>query len=461
MPVRDDPLDAILASMAAKTGNVLKPEASEEQPKTSSVKRKHDAVDEDVAATDANESTGIWNPKDWERLPQALLDDVEQRASSMTISPAMEIARQQVVRQLCQKIRRASEEMGINKLPNSVYETWQFTSRLTVAEVDPLIPHSSSDYSGLFEELVRAGATRTGAKKKCKELTKEAEKMLRRFKAQSYETSQKRRVKVSEEEGMRVLTYGHCSVKLSVSHFTKLQRLYERQSQKRITRPQDRHAFEAAVFSLLLRYDSLDGGGFQAALNEECFDVLLKHFDCKMECFASPLNSRYSRFCSAFLDTDAAFGSVGSFFEFAPRSGSFEANPPFIPKLIKRMADHMTSLLDAAEGALMFVIIIPAWRETEGWQLLHNSRYNQHHELIPQKDHGYCEGKQQIRKTRWRIASFDTSVFFWQNPKALNRWKVTAESIRELRQAFQSKQADERDALGLRNSGKRVRAMKH
>lgn len=61
--------------------------------------------------------------------------------------------------------------------------------------------------------------------------------------------------------------------------------------------------------------------GEQAALNEECFDVLLKEFDCKMECFASPLNCRYSRFCSAFLDTDCAFGSVGSFFDFSPRSG--------------------------------------------------------------------------------------------------------------------------------------------
>ncbi|GLE04375.1 hypothetical protein PINS_up013305 [Pythium insidiosum] len=458
--MRDDPLDAILASMAAKTGNVLKPTAPAASSETSSSKRKREDVEEEKDNDDV-ETSLIWNPKVYERLPQELLDDVAHRASSMTISPAMEIARQQVVRQLCQKIRRASEEMGINKLPNSVYETWQFTSRLTVAEVDPLIPHSSSDYSGLFEELIKAGATRTGAKKKCQELTKEAEKMLRRFKAQNFESSQKRRVKVSEQDGMRVLTYGACSVKLSEDHFAKLRRLYERQAKKRISRPQDQHAFEAAVFSLLLRYDSLDGGGFQAALNEECFDVLLRHFDCKMECFASPLNSRYSRFCSAFLDSDAAFGSVGSFFEFTPRSGSFEANPPFIPKLIKRMADHMTALLDAADGPLMFVIIIPAWRETEGWRLLHKSRYNQHHELIPQKDHGYCEGKQQIRKTRWRIASFDTSVFFWQNAKAMNRWQVTTESIRDLRLAFQSKQAEERDALGLRNSGKRVRAAKH
>lgn len=80
------------------------------------------------------------------------------------------------------------------------------------------------------------------------------------------------------------------------------------------------------------------------------------------------------------------------------------------------------------------------------------------HLLIPQKQHGYCEGKQQIRKTRWRIASFDTSVFFWQNSKACNKWPVTEKKLESLKRAFKSKQAEERDALGLRKSGKRVRS---
>ena len=61
------------------------------------------------------------------------------------------------------------------------------------------------------------------------------------------------------------------------------------------------------------------------------FDVLLRGLDITFECFASPLNCRYSRFCSAFRDTDAAFGSIGSFFDSEPRQGSFEANPPFVP----------------------------------------------------------------------------------------------------------------------------------
>jgi hypothetical protein len=125
------------------------------------------------------------------------------------------------------------------------------------------------------------------------------------------------------------------------------------------------------------------------------------------------------------------------------------------------MAEHMTKLLDASDEALCFIIIIPAWKETEGWQLLYHSRYHKKHMLLKQKDHGYCEGKQQIRPTRWRIASFDTSIFFLQNHKAAQKWQVSEEALRELRTAFNSKQAQERDALGLKRGGKRVKMTTH
>ncbi|RLN90151.1 hypothetical protein BBJ28_00015126 [Nothophytophthora sp. Chile5] len=458
-----DPLDAILASMAAATGNASPPPAPKPaepakplpaKPSSgagsialvSSSSKKRDREDPSPSTTLSN----IWNPQVEMPLEPAVLREAEAASSrgNANISPAMEISRQQTVRLLCNKIRRASEDLGINKLPNSAYETWQFTSKLTVAENDPLIPHAGSDYSGLFEELRKAGATKSGAMKKCKELTRESERLLRKFSQQNFALGKKRRVHVAVGEGaMHQLTYGNSTVKLSSAHFAKLREMFARKNDLEgdgsAMAPQQQRAFESALFCLLLRYDSLDGGGFQ-----ECFDALLEHFDCKMECFASPLNCRYSRFCSAFLDTDFAFGSVGSFFDFAPRSGCFEANPPFIPKLIKRMTDHMTALLDVADGALAFIVIIPTWQETET------------HLRIPQKQHGYCEGKQQIRKTRWRIASFDTSVFFWQNAKARTKWPITEKALENLRVAFKSKQVEERAVLGLRKNGKRVRSAK-
>ncbi len=109
--------------------------------------------------------------------------------------------------------------------------------------------------------------------------------------------------------------------------------------------------------------------------------MLLRRFDCRTECFASPLNCRYGRFCSAFSDTDAPFGSLGSFFDFHPTEGCFEANPPFTPFLMERMARHMEALLETSEASgegeaekgepkkpLSFIVIIPAWDEA------HNDR---------------------------------------------------------------------------------------
>ena len=70
----------------------------------------------------------------------------------------------------------------------------------------------------------------------------------------------------------------------------------------------------------------------------------------RREGFASPLNCRYSSFCSVFPDVDWVFGSVGSFFDdacFRPRTGSFEANPPFVAELMQAMARRVDELRGA------------------------------------------------------------------------------------------------------------------
>ena len=178
------------------------------------------------------------------------------------------------------------------------------------------------------------------------------------------------------------------------------------------------------------------------------FDALLRHFDAAFECFASPLNCRYGRYCSAFPDTDRCFGALGSFFDFHPTRGSYQANPPFVPTIISSMSAHMGQLLASPEAeALCFVVIVPAWEHSAGWQALCAHPHLRHHERIGQADHGYCEGRQHLRKTRFRIASFDTSVFFLQNDPGADAWPVTPEKIEDLRRAFASKQALEASAV--------------
>ena len=104
--------------------------------------------------------------------------------------------------------------------------------------------------------------------------------------------------------------------------------------------------------------------GHHAALHGAVFDVLRDGMGVDIECFASPLNCRWHRYCSPFVDTDATFGSLGSFFDFTPSEGSFECNPQFIIAYILRTVKHITALIEAAERsskALSFVIITPHW----------------------------------------------------------------------------------------------------
>ena len=68
------------------------------------------------------------------------------------------------------------------------------------------------------------------------------------------------------------------------------------------------------------------------AVGQDGFDALAARLGVTQECFASPLNCRFDRgHCSAFADTDGGFGSCGSFLQFEPAEGSYEANPPFVP----------------------------------------------------------------------------------------------------------------------------------
>ncbi len=66
---------------------------------------------------------------------------------------------------------------------------------------------------------------------------------------------------------------------------------------------------------------------------ESVFAALNREAGAEAECFASPLNAYFANFCSAFVDTDRWFGSRGSFFDFAPREGSYECNPPFVDEV--------------------------------------------------------------------------------------------------------------------------------
>lgn len=203
-----------------------------------------------------------------------------------------------------------------------------------------------------------------------------------------------------------------------------------------------RLALHQRMLALLLRYRSLQGDGFQAAIGKPVWECLQAKLGVACECFASPLNAYLPTFGSGFADVDGPFGSRGSFFGFRPLSGSFAANPPFVHPIMDAMAEHILELLTASSAAdggnhpLSFTVIIPGWTESVCYQKLLATPFLRKHVLIAAADHGYCDGASYARQDPFRHSPFDTAVLVLQTDKASRKWSAEAGFEAALRAAF-------------------------
>jgi hypothetical protein len=89
----------------------------------------------------------------------------------------------------------------------------------------------------------------------------------------------------------------------------------------------------------------------------------------------------------------------------------------------------------------MFVVFVPAWKESVAYQQLlettnDNDNFLTNHLLLEQGKHWYTEGTQHRRKGSFRVASFDTSIFFYQNDAAKSKWTIDDSLLEELKEAF-------------------------
>jgi len=219
---------------------------------------------------------------------------------------------------------------------------------------------------------------------------------------------------------------------LNQTHLTKLKELFN----LHCTKPE---AFESSVWCLLRRYksffglDRFEGFGLQAALPPGAFQMLHNEFSVSIESFASPLNCYFTRYCSAFIDTDAPFGSLGSFYNFKPKSGSFEANPPFTEELMELMVSHIEQLLtDAGDSPLSFAIFIPEWLDPPTPALVKmrdNCKFTTREFVIGENAHKYVSGGQHNAAPHQRMynAVHGTHVFFLQNEAGKQKWDPTVQ----------------------------------
>lgn len=243
---------------------------------------------------------------------------------------------------------------------------------------------------------------------------------------------------------------------------------------QQILKAQQTHAFHALLFAMVIRYSSLAGGqqlndlrggGMQGAIHDKVFDCLKKWFgEQGTESFASPFNCHLSRYYSAFSspDIDGHFGSWGDFFYPSSNSmflqnGWCEINPPFSPGVMEEMANRIDDLLDMASRHnvnVTFVIVVPTCQDypivstaptgstkkkktkvensvnsatsNPVSSLVHQSAstsFNRlvlnprciSHILLPAREHGYIEGSQHLRPTKYKESNYNTSVIVLQS----------------------------------------------
>jgi phosphorylated CTD-interacting factor 1 len=195
---------------------------------------------------------------------------------------------------------------------------------------------------------------------------------------------------------------------------------------------------------MALRYDSLSGCkcAYQAALPPPVMELLRSELGCAHECFASPLNQYLGSFCSAFTDTDAAFGSKGSFFEFRPSEGSFECNPPFDSRSIDACLEHVLSLLRATELPLSFVVTVPSLDGTHsdhsGSAFRGLEAYKSAAVQVHAKSHSYLMGLQHRRQNDgvfWH-PDLPSTAYVYQNAAGRQQWPIRATFTDQLRRAW-------------------------
>ena len=215
--------------------------------------------------------------------------------------------------------------------------------------------------------------------------------------------------------------------------------------------------WNSRLFLLLHRYACVfgpshgEGRGWQLATPPAAMDGFSQDFGVDAECFASPMNRRQPRYCSAFLDTDAPFGSEGNFFAAARRGvlasfGSAECGPPYDDELMRLAVEALDVELsrrerDEAGRAGSFVLVVPDWSEppSQFWRAAKVSRHLAHVLSLDKERHRYIEGFQHqasSARTRFIQGECATLCIWMQNAAGREKYPVSEEKLERQRQAW-------------------------
>jgi hypothetical protein len=330
--------------------------------------------------------------------------------------------------------------------PREAFNRWIFeklTEETTMKSgFDPLLPTTLTVSPGLVRELVDDAKHFDAATRDekcvglCNELCQESRDIAQRLKKQIEGRLAERAEKEPqatwlEKDGIVTVLCGSRSHQFLEGHFRKLQKLFAAYNSD----SKDKAHLADRLFAVLQRYRGAtgyrpnEGSGHHCATPPEVLNALRDNIGVEMECFASPFNSHFFHFCTAFGDTDVFFGSMGSFFTFFPVEGSFEVGPPFVEELMEEMRLHIEALIAASDRPLSFAIIIPEWTDPITpciAKIYQNATGTLKRKIVvPKEAHVYHDGFQHTLRDTLFKPVHNTLVLVMQNEAGSRKWPVT------------------------------------
>lgn len=367
---------------------------------------------------------------------------------------------------------------------------------------DPVLPREpsvgSKSAQRLIEEICETGTEKAKAYKIVKELFQRTQSSTQEIYSQNLRATSQTpfksdRIEIERGSYLVSMLYSRKKwkspfiVKINIAHYDKLRDRFLKTHADAIRdgdldasaspRTKALHALHLHLMVITLRYSSFSGGqllddfrggGMQGAINEQGFAVFKKFFPdtTLFECFASPLNVSLPMFASAFEELDWHFGSAGDLALCAEFQDNCccEANPPFTPGYMEFLSEWIRMHLakaNAQDRALTFAVIVPAVHEKDlkadktkvvsavkrfagrAHREMVESAACTRHILLRAREHGYVEGAQHLRPTRYKRSLYDTSVILLQSKIAQGR-KLEKDKFEEsIRVAFAERHSEE------------------
>src|SRR5207253_2047205 len=125
-------------------------------------------------------------------------------------------------------------------------------------------------------------------------------------------------------------------------------------------------------------------------------------------------------------------GSIGNFFDYFPKTGSFECNPPFSETLMDNMVTHIENLLQSSDQPLNFIIILPDWKDASANIRLSKSKYLREQAIAEARKHEYRDINQEMHFQ----AIHDSIIFILQNDAGFKLWKPNKNKLNGLIENF-------------------------